>query len=122
MIILFLLKKLVGTSILKIELKFMSEDRENPNDPSPPFKKKEEAGVRHPKLGGQRNVPMFGGQCNVPSLVANGRKRRRFFLNSSHFPPNQLYFDLHFFSFDIDVYFTMVLSHYLCISFLFLGL
>jgi hypothetical protein len=44
LIILFLLKKLVGTSILKIELKIMSEVKESSNDPSSPFKEKEKEG------------------------------------------------------------------------------
>jgi hypothetical protein len=35
--------------------------------------------------------------------VANGRRRRRFFSTSSHFPPKQLHLDLHFLSFDIKV-------------------
>jgi len=35
--------------------------------------------------------------------VANGRKRRRFFSTSSHFPPRQLHLDLHFLFFDIKV-------------------
>jgi hypothetical protein len=39
-----------------------------------------------PMLGGQRNVPMLGGQWNVPNLVASGRRKRRFFFSSSHFP------------------------------------
>jgi hypothetical protein len=36
-------------------------------------------------------------------LVANGRRRRRFFATYSHFPPKQLYLNLHFLSFDIKV-------------------
>ncbi len=34
----------MGTSILKIELKIMSGEKENYNDPSPPFKEKEKEG------------------------------------------------------------------------------
>jgi hypothetical protein len=44
LIILFLLKKLVGTSILKIELKIMSREEEGSKDPSSPFKEKEKEG------------------------------------------------------------------------------
>ncbi len=67
-----------------------------------------------PKLGGQRNVLMFGGQWNVlmfggqwnvPSLVANGRRKRRFFSPFPTFPLKQLYLDLHFFPFNIKVLF-----------------
>jgi hypothetical protein len=42
LIILPLLQKLVGTSILKIQLKIMSEEERGSNDPSPPFSKKGE--------------------------------------------------------------------------------
>jgi hypothetical protein len=49
-------------------------------------------------LGGQWKV-----KEKVLCLVANGRRRRRFFSTSSHFPPKQLYLDLHFFPFDIKV-------------------
>jgi len=41
LIIFLLLKKLVGTSIFKIELKIMFEERETPNHPSSPFEEKE---------------------------------------------------------------------------------
>jgi hypothetical protein len=44
LIILFLFKKLVGTNIFKIELKIMSGEKENSNDPNPPFKEKEKEG------------------------------------------------------------------------------
>jgi hypothetical protein len=44
LIILFLIKKLVGTSILKIELKIMFGERESSHDPSPLFKEKEKEG------------------------------------------------------------------------------
>jgi hypothetical protein len=44
LIIIFLLKKLVGTSILKIGLKIMSKERESSNDPNSPFKEKEKEG------------------------------------------------------------------------------
>jgi hypothetical protein len=37
LIILFFLKKLVGTSVFKIELKIMSGERESSKDPSLPF-------------------------------------------------------------------------------------
>jgi hypothetical protein len=50
LIILFLLKKLIGTSILKIDLKVMSrEKKKTPNHPSPPFKEKEEEGESRSK-------------------------------------------------------------------------
>jgi hypothetical protein len=89
-IILFLLKKLVGTSIFKIELKLCPGKETNFHDPSLPFKEKEKGGEGRSPLGGQwkekekvpmrggqwkekEKVPMLGGQWNVPSLVANGR-------------------------------------------------
>jgi hypothetical protein len=50
-------------------------------------------------------------------LVANGRRGRRFFFTSSHFPPKQLYLDLHFFPLILRFYFTMVLGRHLCIFF-----
>jgi len=52
LIILFLLKKLVGTHIFKIELKIMSGERVTPNHPSSPFKRRRNVKV-DPKLGGQ---------------------------------------------------------------------
>jgi hypothetical protein len=50
LIILFLLKKLVGISIFKIELKIISGEKETPNDPSPPFKEKEKGGEGRSKV------------------------------------------------------------------------
>jgi hypothetical protein len=44
LIIIFLLKKLVGINILKIELKIMFGEEKSANDPSLPFKKKEKEG------------------------------------------------------------------------------
>jgi hypothetical protein len=38
LVILFLLKKLVGKNIFKIELKIMSGEKKSSNDPSSPFK------------------------------------------------------------------------------------
>ncbi len=62
-----------------------------------------------PKWGCDRKGYLFGGQWKekekVLCLVANGRRRRRFFSTSSHFPPKQLHLDLHFLSFDIKVLF-----------------
>jgi hypothetical protein len=51
-----------------------------------------------PKLGGQ-----WKEKEKVLGLVANGRRRRRFFATYSHFSPKQLYLNLHFLSFDIKV-------------------
>jgi hypothetical protein len=44
LIILPLLKKLVGTSIFKIQFKIMSEEEKNSHDPSPPSQEKEKEG------------------------------------------------------------------------------
>jgi hypothetical protein len=50
---------------------------------------------------------LIGGQWKekekVLCLMANGRRRRRFFATYSHFSSKQLYLNLHFLSFDIDV-------------------
>jgi hypothetical protein len=40
---------------------------------------------------------MANGRRRFPCLVANGRKMRRFFFTSSHFPPKKLYLKLLFF-------------------------
>jgi hypothetical protein len=70
----------------------------------------------------------------VLCLVANGRRRRKFFawwlmegegkilFTSSHFFPNQFYQNLQFFPLTLKFYFTMILGRYLRISSLFLGL
>ncbi len=113
----------MGTSILKIELKIMSgEKRELPIIRVRLVKRRRREVKVDPKLGGQRNVPMLGGQWNVTSLVANGRRRKRFFFTSFHFPPKQFYLDLCFFPLILRFYFAMVISHYLHISSFFLGL
>ncbi len=58
-------------------------------------------------MEGEGKSSLLGGQWKekekVLYLVANGRRRRRFFSTSSHFPPKQLHLDLHFLSFDIKV-------------------
>ncbi len=102
LVILFFFKKPVGTSILKIELKIMSGEKKVSNDLSSPFKEKEKE--------------------KVLCLVANGRRRTRFFSTSSHFPAKQLYLNLRFSPLTLRFYFTMVLGRYLRIPSLFLGL
>jgi hypothetical protein len=79
---------------------------------------------------------MLGGQWNVPNLVANGKfhawwptegsmlggqwkVKERHLFTSSHFPPNNLYLNLQFFPLTLWFYFTMVLSRYSRLSFLF---
>jgi hypothetical protein len=87
LIILFFLKKLMGTNIFKIELKIMSEKRESFNDPSLPFKEKEKEGEGRSKawwpMEGEGEGSLLGGKWKekekVFCLVANGRRRRRFF-------------------------------------------
>jgi hypothetical protein len=99
LIILFLLKKLVGTSILKIELKIMSREKERPPIIRVRLLKKKRRKVKvDPKFGGQ-----WKEKEKVLCLVANERRKRRFFSTSSHFPPKQLYLDLHFLPLDIKV-------------------
>ncbi len=95
LIILFLLEKLVGTCILKIEL-IMSRERESSNDPSLPFKKKEKEGEGRSKVWwskeGEGKGSLFGGQWKEKVL---------FHL----FPlsPQTTLFRPSFFSFDIRV-------------------
>jgi len=78
----------------------------------------------------------LGGQWKVPSLVANGKfhawwptegsmlggqwkVKERHLFTSSHFPPNNLYLNLQFFPLTLWFYFTMVLSRYSRLFFLF---
>jgi hypothetical protein len=80
----------LSEQVFKIELKIMSREREPPNDPSSPFKKKEKGGegrskawwpMEYSKLGAQWNVPLFSGQRNV---------KEKHLFTSSYFPPNNL--------------------------------
>jgi hypothetical protein len=112
LIILFLLKKLMGTKILKIELKIiLREKRELPM-----------ILVHLLKRRGRRvKVDLkLGGQCKVPSLVANGRLKTPFHLLP--LSPQQLSLNLQFFPLPLRFYFTMVLGCYSRISFLFFDL
>ncbi len=70
LIILLFLKKLVETNIQDSIEYYVRVKEKAFHDPSPPFKKKEKGVKVDLKLGGQ---------WNVPSLVANGRRRRSFF-------------------------------------------
>jgi hypothetical protein len=101
-------------------MKIISEAKESPpNDPSPPFKKKEK---------GCEGKSMFGGQWKVPCLVANGRFQAWWPMECEgktpfhlfHFPPNNLYPNLQFFPLTLRFYFTMVLSRYSRLPFSFL--
>jgi hypothetical protein len=99
------------------------------------------------RLGGQWKVPclvangmfqawwamegsMLGGQWKVPCLVANGMFQAWWPMECEgktpfhlfHFPPNKLYLNLQFFPLTLRFYFTMVLSRYSCLSFLFFNL
>jgi len=110
-----------------------------PNDPSPPFKEKEKGCEGRSKAWWSMEGSMFGGQWKVPSLVANGKfqawwpmegsklggqwkVKEKHLFTSSHFPPNKLYLNLQFFPLTLRFYFTMVLSRYSCLSFLFFDL
>jgi hypothetical protein len=93
---------------------------------------------KDPKLGGQWKDPKLGGQWKVPSLVANGRfqawwpmegsklgghwnvKDKHLFTSSIF--PQQLYLHPQFFPLTSRFYFTMVLSRYSRLSFLFFEL
>jgi hypothetical protein len=85
---------------------------------------------KDPKLGGQRKDPKLGGQWKVPSLVAIGRiqslvaywnvKDKHLFTSSIF--PQQLYLHPQFFPLTSRFYFTMVLSRYSRLFFLFFEL
>ncbi len=85
---------------------------------------------KDPKLGGQWKVPKLGGQWKVPSLVAIGRiqslvaywnvKDKHLFTSSIF--PQQLYLHPQFFPLTSRFYFTMVLSRYSRLPFLFFEL
>jgi hypothetical protein len=85
---------------------------------------------KDPKLGGQWKVPKLGGQWKVPSLVAIGRiqslvaywnvKDKHFFTSSIF--PQQLYLHPQFFPLTSRFYFTIFLSRYSRLSFLFFEL
>ncbi len=99
LILLFLFKKLVKTSISPnwIGSYFPKGKRENPpKHPSPPFKEKEKevegrSKAWWPMEGGRKGF-WLGGQWKeeekVFGLVANGKRKRRFFSTSSTFPPS----------------------------------
>jgi hypothetical protein len=78
LVILFFFNKLTGISILKIELKFMSREEKNSNDPSSPLKKKEKESEGRSKawwlMEGEGEGSLLGGQwkVKVPCLVVNG--------------------------------------------------
>ncbi len=110
LIILFLLKKLVGTSILKIELKIMSREIKNPQWSEFAFLKRKKKEVKvDPKFSGQwkekEKVPMLGGQWKEKEKVLlfggqwkEKKKEKVLFHFFPIFPPKQLYLNLHFFS------------------------
>jgi hypothetical protein len=85
---------------------------------------------KDPKLGGQWKDPKLGGQWKVPSLVAIGRiqslvaywnvKDKHLFTSSIF--PQQLYLHPQFFPLTSRFYFTMVLSRYSRLYFLFFEL
>jgi hypothetical protein len=83
-----------------------------------------------PKFGDQWKDPKLGGQWKVPSLMAIGRiqslvaywnvKDKHLFTSSIF--PQQLYLHPQFFPLTSQFYFTMVLSRYSHLSFLFFEL
>jgi hypothetical protein len=121
----------VGTSIFKIELKIMSRERKNSNDPSLLFKEKEKEGEGRSKVGGQRKekrrffawwlMEGKGEGSHVwrsmehSKLGGQWKVKEKYLFTFSHFPPNQLYF--YFFPLTLRFYFTMVLGYYSRISF-----
>jgi hypothetical protein len=134
-----LLKKLVGTSIFKIELKIMTKEDRSSNDPSPPFKRKEKEGEGRSKAwrsmegkgeGSHAWWPMDGeGKGSHAWWPMEGEGKgshawwpmvgeKKIIFTSPHFPPNQIYLNLQFFPLTLRFYFTMVLGHYSRVSFL----
>jgi hypothetical protein len=98
-------------------------------------------------FGGQWNVPnlvangmfqvwcpmegsMLGGHWNVPCLVAIGRSQAWWLMEGEgktpfhlfHFPPTTFTYTFNFFLLTLRFYFTMVLSRYSHLSFLFFDL
>jgi hypothetical protein len=106
LIILFLLNKLVGTSIIKIKLKIMSRE-------------KEEVLIIRIRLLKRRGRKvkvhsLFGGQWK--------EKEKVLFYLFPLFPLSNFTYTFIFYPLTLRFYFTMVLGHYLCMPFLFLGL
>jgi hypothetical protein len=91
--------------------------RDHPNHPSSPFKEKEKVGEGKSKawwlMEGEGESAWLGGQWKEKEKVL-------FYL--FHFSPKQLFLNLHFLSFTLRFYFALVLGHYLCPPFVFLGL
>jgi hypothetical protein len=73
------------------------------------------------KLGGQWKVPSLVAIGRIQSLVAYWNVKDKHLFTSSIFP-QQLYLHLQFFPLISRFYFTMVLSRYSCLSFLFFKL
>jgi hypothetical protein len=81
LIIIFLFKKLVGISILKISIKnYVRGKREPPMIRICLLKRKKKEVKQDPKLDGQRIVPMFGGQWKE-------KEKKRVFFHLFPFPP-----------------------------------
>ncbi len=87
LIIHFLLKKVVGRSILKIWIENYLPKIEPQLIRICFFKEKErERGEGRLQLGGQWKVPMFGGPWNVPMLSGQWKEKEKHLFTSSHFP------------------------------------
>ncbi len=111
LIILFLFKEVVGTSILKIWIENYPSKRKFQMIQIHPFQEKEMAGgEKRSQFDGQWKVLLLGGQWK--------EKEKHLFI-FSHLPPNKFYLNLQFFPLILRSYLTMVLGRYLCISFLF---
>jgi hypothetical protein len=116
----------VGISILKIELKIMSEEERSSHDPSPPFKKKEKECEGRSKawwpMEGEREGshawwPMEGEREGSHIWwPMEGEKKNHFHLFS--LSPQPIYLNFQFFPLTLSFYFTMVLGHYSRVSFL----
>jgi hypothetical protein len=69
----------MGTNIFNIELKLCSGKERAPNDPSPPYKKKEKGGEGKSKAWWLMEGYKLGGPWKV---------KEKHFFTFSHFPPN----------------------------------
>jgi hypothetical protein len=119
-------------------MKIIPEAKRAPNHPNPPFKEKEKGGEGGSKAWWPMECSKLGGHWNVPSLVTIGMFQAWWPLKGSKlgghwkvkekpfsplpFSPNNFTYTLNFFPLTSRFYFTMVLSRYSRLSFLFFNL
>ncbi len=92
-IIFFFPKKVIGTSIFKIQIEnYVRKRKEPPMIQIRPFKEKEkEGGEGRSQLDDQWKISMLGGSCKVPMFGGQWKEKEKekekHFFTSSHFPP-----------------------------------